>query len=303
MALKADKRHKQRVASALTDQKRIAGSQKMQQEAELLKSCSHLVKKGSNQIAVVDYYQSPPQEIVILLHKSQSLTQQIDKRFRDSKRLMLAQPKNQARLDFLAKESVCVNNLLLHIDAVESQILDHPQKEQCASSFQEWERSLSVIEAALRLLEPSWFSDSKKAIFHHSKQGVQPRAKLPYRIYYSSSRRAIWVGTSALENDKLTFYYAPPHSDWFHVSGFTGSHVVIPRRAQELVDKDTIFEAARLAAFFSKAPRHVYVEVAWTQVKYVKKTKGAKPGTVIISQEKQLRINNDISLIKQLIHH
>ncbi len=58
-------------------------------------------------------------------------------------------------------------------------------------------------------------------------------------------------------------------------------------RSDEFNEK-TLFEAANLAAFYSKASNSTKVPVDYTQVKNVKKPSGSKPGMVIYSTNKTL---------------
>ena len=69
---------------------------------------------------------------------------------------------------------------------------------------------------------------------------------------------------------------------WLHAEG-PGSHVLIrnPQRA-DLPGEDALREAASLAAQFSRARGATKVNVRWTQVRFVKKPRGAPPGQVIL---------------------
>jgi predicted ribosome quality control (RQC) complex YloA/Tae2 family protein len=63
----------------------------------------------------------------------------------------------------------------------------------------------------------------------------------------------ILVGKGAADNDVLTFEVADRGDLWLHVSGWSGSHVVIrvPVSAGE-PPREVVEHAARLAAWFSK---------------------------------------------------
>jgi predicted ribosome quality control (RQC) complex YloA/Tae2 family protein len=54
--------------------------------------------------------------------------------------------------------------------------------------------------------------------------------------------------------------------------------------------KATLEEAAAVAAWFSEASGDEYVEVQWTRRKYVRKPRGAKPGTVILKKFQTIRV-------------
>ena len=109
--------------------------------------------------------------------------------------------------------------------------------------------------------------------------------------FSSSSGLEIWVGQDDYSNDQLSIKIAHANDLWFHVSGMPGSHVLL--RCGELdweADKESIKEAAGLAAWFSKMRKGGKVAVHYCPAKYVKKPRGAKPGTVTIQKEKKITI-------------
>ena len=65
-------------------------------------------------------------------------------------------------------------------------------------------------------------------------------------------------------------------------------------------DDETILQAAALAAYFSKGRNGSKVPVDYTQVKYVKKPSGAKPGMVIYTDYKTVYVTPDENLVKRL---
>lgn len=73
-----------------------------------------------------------------------------------------------------------------------------------------------------------------------------------YRTFHRNGWE-ILVGKGAADNDVLTFQVAERGDLWMHVSGWSGSHVVI--RVQDGSDvppRDVVEHAARLAAWYSK---------------------------------------------------
>ena len=113
--------------------------------------------------------------------------------------------------------------------------------------------------------------------------------RLPYRRFISQAGAPILVGRSARDNDALTFRVARGNDLWLHARGVQGAHVVVPG-AGESPDARTLGDAALLAAHFSSTRGEDAAEVAWTRCKHVRKTKGAHPGSVAVTQEKVLRV-------------
>jgi predicted ribosome quality control (RQC) complex YloA/Tae2 family protein len=100
----------------------------------------------------------------------------------------------------------------------------------------------------------------------------------------------ILVGKAAADNDVLTFKLASPRDFWFHVSGESGSHVVVrnpdglttlPRATKQL--------AAGLAAGYSKARRGGRIAVHLARVRDVGKPRGLPPGKVTVSRFETVR--------------
>jgi hypothetical protein len=93
------------------------------------------------------------------------------------------------------------------------------------------------------------------------------------------------------ENDELTFQVAAGEDFWLHAADYSGSHVIVrnPAREDEL-DENTLVRAAELAAYYSQARNSPKVEVHYTQRKFVKKPRRAKPGLVLLRQFRSLTV-------------
>ena len=124
--------------------------------------------------------------------------------------------------------------------------------------------------------------------------------RLPYRKFISQAGAPILVGRSARDNDALTFRVARGNDLWLHARGLQGAHVVVPG-AGDSPDARTLGDAALLAAHFSAGRGEDRVEVAWTRCKHVRKAKGAPAGTVIVTQEKALRVRLEAERLAALL--
>ena len=117
--------------------------------------------------------------------------------------------------------------------------------------------------------------------------------------YISSDGFHIYVGKNNYQNDELTFKFATGNDWWFHAKGIPGSHVVVKSEGASLPDS-TFEDAARLAAYYSKARSQDKVEIDYTEKKNVKKPSGSKPGFVVYYKNYSMMIDTDISGITQL---
>ena len=109
------------------------------------------------------------------------------------------------------------------------------------------------------------------------------------RRYRTSTGWSVWAGRNNKENDVLTHKMAAQNDLWFHARGYAGSHVVLRSEGRkEAPSKQTIEEAAALAAYWSKGKTAKKVSVAYTLVKHVTKPRGGAPGQALLRREKTI---------------
>lgn len=114
---------------------------------------------------------------------------------------------------------------------------------------------------------------------HRKKSKIKQILSKPHE-YTSSEGFSIMVGKNNHQNDILTLKTASKNDIWMHTKEIAGSHVIIFTQGKTVPEK-TLFEAASLAAYYSKGKLSDNVPVDYTYVKNVKKPNGAKPGMVI----------------------
>ncbi|MHB8158746.1 MAG: Rqc2 family fibronectin-binding protein [Desulfocucumaceae bacterium] len=117
--------------------------------------------------------------------------------------------------------------------------------------------------------------------------------------YLSSGGFTILAGKNNRQNDYLTMKLARQEDIWLHTKDIPGSHVIIKTEGKA-VPPETLEEAARLAALFSRARQSGKVPVDYTLRKYVSKPKGAKPGYVIYTDQKTIIAEPDESLPERM---
>ena len=91
----------------------------------------------------------------------------------------------------------------------------------------------------------------------------------------------ILVGRNNRQNDELTLKTSYSTDLWFHTKNIPGSHTIVRTRGTGEAPDTTLMQAAKIAAYYSKAKNSSQVPVDYTAVKNVKKPNGAKPGMVI----------------------
>ena len=163
---------------------------------------------------------------------------------------------------------------------------------------------LQELQASLRegtLPEPVLASLREEA--ETGKGAGAPRGSAPaepFRRYRSSGGLEIRVGRNSRRNDELTFRHARPNDVWLHARHASGAHVVLRWTSPDRPPARDLEEAATLAALFSKARGSGHVPVDWTRRKYVRKAKGARPGTVLVERVETIMVSPDPDLPDRL---
>jgi hypothetical protein len=160
------------------------------------------------------------------------------------------------------------------------------------------ERALASLPARLAAAAAAPPAPRPTPLGTGARRPAAPR--LPYRTYRSSGGIAIWVGRGAASNDALTFGAAAPNDVWLHARDAAGAHVVLRWPNADAPAARDLREAASLAAWHSKARGAAVVPVDWTRRKHVRKPRGAKPGTVILREERTIMARPDAVLERRL---
>ncbi|MBQ5489341.1 MAG: NFACT family protein [Oscillospiraceae bacterium] len=140
---------------------------------------------------------------------------------------------------------------------------------------------LSAIKA--ELVSSGYIRQDRKSANHKKAQNKTARIEK----IRTASGFDIYIGKNNIQNDELRSLGRK--SDlWFHVKDYHGSHVLLCTYGMEPSEKD-ILEAAKAAAEHSEISGQNAL-VDFTQLKYVKKPSGAKPGFVTYTNQKTLVI-------------
>ena len=132
---------------------------------------------------------------------------------------------------------------------------------------------------------------------YQNKQNKKEKITSKPFHFISSDGYHMYVGKNNFQNEELTFKLATGNDWWFHAKGAPGSHVIVKAGNDELPDS-TFEEAAKLAAFYSKANTQDKVEIDYIQKKHIKKPAGAKPGFVIYHTNYSMMIDTNIENIR-----
>jgi len=110
-----------------------------------------------------------------------------------------------------------------------------------------------------------------------------------FRHFVTATGFEVLVGRNSLENDALV-RRSKGNDIWFHLRGFPGSHTVLKRGGKKDIPYQAIIEGAEIALRYSSKARDKRGNIIYTQVKNVKRPKGASPGKVTVTHEKTVSV-------------
>lgn len=245
--------------------KRAEDYQKM---GELLTAHLHTVSRGDEEVEVVDYYDEDGKTVTIPLdpektpaENAQQYFTKYNKAKNTTKHVIAELKKTRMEIDYF-------NRLIQQIESASIEDIEEIREE---------------------LIDEGYIRKRTKKRRKSKKPTLE--------VYESTSGILFYVGKNNRQNDYLTSRFARREDIWLHTKDIPGSHVVI--RSGD-PDEQTLIEAAIVAAYFSKARQSSSVPVDYTQVRHVRKPRGAKPGYVIYDQQKTLFVTPDEKIVHTL---
>jgi predicted ribosome quality control (RQC) complex YloA/Tae2 family protein len=258
------------LARAAEDRERFAEPDLWRRRGEaLLAALGRAVRDGES-VLVEDPYDPTGPRIEIPCAPGKSLAEVAEECFRSHRRARRGLAQAEERASLLAQRLALVESIL-------------------AGSRGRSEDWLSEIEASMReagipvALERS--AGQRRAA---RRSGVRLEG---VRVFRTVDGWTALAGKTAKDNARLTFKLAGPEDFWFHAAGCAGAHVVLrndERRSSP--PRATLEEAAGAAAWYSDQSRAAHVDVHWTRCKYVRKVRGAAPGTVRLKRFEIVRV-------------
>lgn len=231
---------------------------------ELLTASIHLVASGADKAIVPNYYDGSQLEIP--LDPKYSPAKNAQRYFKKYGKAKTALKEKQIQIEETGQD-------IYYLESV--------------AAFLEKAATIDEVESIRQELVESGFLRKRKNVELKKKKKA-----LPYQ-YRTSEGFSVMAGHNNKENDILTFKMAGPKDYWFHTKDIPGSHVILFTEGKEL-SESAIFDAAAIAAFHSKGQSSENVPVDYTQVRYVKKPAGAKPGMVIFTHNRTVYVTPNV---------
>lgn len=235
------------------------------EQGELIAQNLHRIGRGEKTAKVTRWTEEGPQEVEVTIDPRRTPKEQADWHFHQYKRLTRGVDHALRRLIELEEE-----------------------RERLA-------RELEVLDAR-----------SDEDLLEHVSLIAQPAKKgpekgKPYKEFVAATGARILVGRSSEANDELTFRIARPFDLWLHARGVPGSHVILECQKNQDVPPEALLDAATLAHHHSTLKGEPRGEVAYTQVKFVKKQKGGGPGQVIFTRDKSIVVRVEPERLERLM--
>jgi predicted ribosome quality control (RQC) complex YloA/Tae2 family protein len=231
-------------------------------EGELLKGHLHQIRTGMTEVKISDPAHPERAERVLALDPSLSASENLERLFKRYKKAQAAQAALQTQRDKTEKE----------LEALE--------------------RNRTI------LLEGGTIAMAgKPPLLTRREKGK--RAGPP--TFLSADGWTVIVGRNHRENEEITFRTARGNDLWFHARGVPGSHLIVRMERGKEIPYQTLLDAATLALHFSDARKGGKGDVIYTYRKYIQKPKGAKPGAVLVAQEKNIYIEIEPKRLERLL--
>lgn len=242
-------------------------------KGDLLTASLYLIKKGSSQVEVPNYYEEG--QPLVLIELDPRLTpnenaQSYYKRY------------NRARS--------ALKNLDVLLEETEEELAYLKQ----TKGLVEAAKDLDDLESLHDELIKDGYLKPREVKQNYNKRKSDP-ASQPKR-FLTPSGNEIVVGRNNRQNDSIRRQNSNDFW-WFHTQKLPGAHVVLKSSNPSIEDLEL---AAHLAALFSKGSEDSLVLVDSARLMHVRKPPKAKPGFVVYDNEKTYSIKPDSSLLLRL---
>ncbi|MEH7456848.1 NFACT RNA binding domain-containing protein [Bacillus sp. JJ1127] len=243
---------------------------KYQLFGELLTANMYALKKGDNEIEVVNYYDENGGTVKITLDPLKTPSENAQRYFQKYQKAKNSVAIVEEQIEKTNEEILYFDSLLQQMEAASAKDIEEIREE---------------------LAEEGYIRNRK------AKNAKKKPTKPVLDKYIASDGTEILVGKNNKQNDYLTTKFARRDEIWLHTKDIPGSHVVI--RSVEPAE-ETLLEAAKLAAYYSKAKESSSVPVDFTKIRHVKKPSGAKLGFVTYDNQQTLYVTPDADTVMKL---
>ena len=250
--------------------KDVSNKDKLKLYGELLIANIYRVPSGSETVTLQNFYSLDNEEVTIPLNSDITPQQNAQNYF-----------KKYAKAKATFEKQTCELEKSLHeLEYLESVLRD----------INDSDEEFELDEIKHELVEEGYIITT----YSKYKKRENKSVSMP-RKFVTSEGFTIAVGKNNTQNDMLTLKWASSSDIWLHTKNIPGSHVII-RKENRDIPNEVIHKAACLSAYFSKARDEDLVAVDYTEVKNIKKPRGAKPGMVIYFNNKTIYVKPSLDI-------
>ncbi len=208
------------------------------------------VPAGCRSVSAMNYYVDPPETVEIPIDPKYSAAENAQRYFKRYRKNKAARVYALEQVDTLNTELDYLKGQLLNVAACTS-------REELGEIREELIRLHYIREPSQQRRTPS--AVQSRPLHYRTPDGID-----------------IYVGKNNLQNERL-IRSSDPNAIWLHAKGVPASHVILHTAEPS---REELSLAAVIAAYHSGASASENVPVDYTQVRYVKKPAGARPGFV-----------------------
>lgn len=263
-------RNKKKLKKLSNELKATENADEYRIKGEVLTTYLYQIKRGMTKIALPNFYDNN-KEITISLSNQLSPSQNAQKYFKKYQKLKNAVTFVNEQIELTQKEVAYLEEIQTQIELATPADLDDIKTELQQEGYIKKKQQKSKHSSRVKINKPESF--------------------------IASDGTEILVGKNNLQNEKLTLHTAKKTDIWLHAKNIPGSHVIIKSNNPS---DETLFEAAMLAAYFSKFRSSANVPIDYVQIKNIRKPNGSKPGFVIYEGQKTLTVTPTEDFVLEL---
>lgn len=263
-------RNKKKLKKLSNELKATENADEYRIKGEVLTTYLYQIKRGMTKITLPNFYDNN-KEITISLSNQLSPSQNAQKYFKKYQKLKNAVTFVNEQIELTKKE-------VAYLEEIQTQI--------------ELATPADLNDIKTELQQEGYIKKKQQKSKHSSRVKINKPES-----FIASDGTEILVGKNNLQNEKLTLHIAKKTDIWLHAKNIPGSHVIIKSNNPS---DETLFEAAMLAAYFSKFRSSANVPIDYVQVKNIRKPNGSKPGFVIYEGQKTLTVTPTEDFVLEL---
>lgn len=263
-------RNKKKLKKLSNELKATENADEYRIKGEVLTTYLYQIKRGMTKITLPNFYDNN-KEITISLSNQLYPSQNAQKYFKKYQKLKNAVTFVNEQIELTKKEVAYLEEIQTQIELATPADLDDIKTELQQEGYIKKKQQKSKRSSRVKINKPESF--------------------------IASDGTEILVGKNNLQNEKLTLHTAKKTDIWLHAKNIPGSHVIIKSNNPS---DETLFEAAMLAAYFSKFRNSANVPIDYVQVKNIRKPNGSKPGFVIYEGQKTLTVTPTEDFVLEL---